>query len=277
MGTHPIFESEFDCLTDNMTVFDDAVNGYAELSKEFKGKSPNLEKCGSVLEKLKICLVKLSFLPNEKGTHTKELVLARDIIEMGALYSIASRDIPAFSRYIAQLKSYYFDYKNLPKSYFRSQLLGLNLLCLLAQNKVSEFHTEIERLEPGEIHDDIYIKHPIQIEQYLMEGNYNKLFLAQSNIPSESYSYFIEILLETIRAEIGSCLEKAYANISVAEAQRMLYFKSAKDLQSYGASRKWTLNRNEIHFPKEADGDSIPSKDVTRMMLGYACELEMII
>ena len=102
-----------------------------------------MEKCGSVLEKLKICLVKLSFLPNEKGTHTKvhlqcftsitshfnqELVLARDIIEMGALYSIASRDIPAFSRYIAQLKSYYFDYKNLPKSYFRSQLLGLNLL-----------------------------------------------------------------------------------------------------------------------------------------------------
>ena len=58
----------------------------------------------------------------------KELVLARDIIEMGALYSIASRDIPAFSRYIAQLKSYYFDYQNLPKSDFRSQLLGLNLL-----------------------------------------------------------------------------------------------------------------------------------------------------
>ena len=29
-----------------MTVFDEAVQGYAELSKEFKGKSPNLEKCG---------------------------------------------------------------------------------------------------------------------------------------------------------------------------------------------------------------------------------------
>ena len=126
-----------------MTVFDDAVNGYAELSKEFKGKSPNLKRCGEVLNQLKICLVQLSFLPNDKEAHTKvgkftstsnsnyffqELVLARDIIEMGALYSIASRDIPSFSRYIAQLKSYYFDYQNLPKSYFRSQLLGLNLL-----------------------------------------------------------------------------------------------------------------------------------------------------
>ena len=113
---------------------------------------------------------------------------------------------------------------------------------------MSEFHTEIERLDPSEIHGDVYIKHPIQIEQYLMEGNYNKvsllciesffalktffkLFLAQTNIPSESYSYFIEILLETIRAEIGSCLEKAYATISINEAQRMLHFKSLKDLQ----------------------------------------------
>ena len=58
-----------------MTVFDEAVNGYAELSKEFKGKSPNLEKCGSVLEKLKVCLVKLSFLPNDKGANTKVIFL----------------------------------------------------------------------------------------------------------------------------------------------------------------------------------------------------------
>ena len=54
-----------------MTVFDDAVNGYAELSKEFKGKSPNLKRCGEVLNQLKICLVQLSFLPNDKEAHTK--------------------------------------------------------------------------------------------------------------------------------------------------------------------------------------------------------------
>ena len=122
----------------------------------------------------------------------------------------------------------------------------------MAQNKVSEFHTEIERLDPAEIHSDIYIKHPIQIEQFLMEGNYNKvttdfdtltlilklsetltfqLFLAQSNIPSESYGYFIEILIDTVRSEIGSCLEKAYKTIAISEAQRLLHFKSVKELQ----------------------------------------------
>ena len=46
---------------------------------------------------------------------------------------------------------------------------------LLAQNQVADFHTEIERLDHEEIQNDPYIKHPIQIEQYLMEGNYNKV------------------------------------------------------------------------------------------------------
>jgi len=35
--------------------------------------------------------------------------------------------------------------------------------------------------------------------QYLMEGSYNKVFLAKGNIPAESYNFFIDILLDTIR------------------------------------------------------------------------------
>ena len=35
--------------------------------------------------------------------------------------------------------------------------------------------------------------------QYLMEGSYNKVFLAKGNIPAESYAFFIDILLDTVR------------------------------------------------------------------------------
>ena len=48
---------------------------------------------------------------------------------------------------------------------------------LLAQNQVSDFHSEIERLTYDEMQNDLYIKHPIKIEQYLMEGNYNKVLI----------------------------------------------------------------------------------------------------
>lgn len=41
----------------------------------------------------------------------KELVVARDVLEIAVKYSVATKDIAAFERYISQLKCYYFDYK----------------------------------------------------------------------------------------------------------------------------------------------------------------------
>lgn len=38
-------------------------------------------------------------------------MLARDVLEIGVEYSIAVRDIPAYERYMSQLKCYYYDYK----------------------------------------------------------------------------------------------------------------------------------------------------------------------
>lgn len=37
-----------------------------------------------------------------------------------------------------------------------------------------------------------------------MEGSYNKVFLAKGNIPAESYTFFIDILLDTIRCVWGA-------------------------------------------------------------------------
>lgn len=45
------------------------------------------------------------------------------------------------------------------------QLLGLNLLFLLSQNRVSEFHTELERLSARDIQTNVYIRHPVSLEQ----------------------------------------------------------------------------------------------------------------
>ena len=43
-----------------------------------------------------------------------------DVLEMGALFSVSAKDIPAFERYMAQLKSYYLDFR-----YYTSFLLIL--------------------------------------------------------------------------------------------------------------------------------------------------------
>ncbi|GCC18017.1 hypothetical protein chiPu_0021615 [Chiloscyllium punctatum] len=91
----------------------------------------------------------------------------------------------------------------LPESAYKHQLLGLNLLFLLSQNRVAEFHTELERLPARDIQTNVYIKHPVSLEQVRVvgvAGVYNKVFLAKGNIPAESYTFFIDILLDTIRS-----------------------------------------------------------------------------
>jgi len=44
----------------------------------------------------------------------------------------------------------------------------LNCICCLVQ--------ELELLSLEDIQTNVYIKHPVQIEQYLMEGSYNKVY-----------------------------------------------------------------------------------------------------
>lgn len=128
------------------------------------------------------------FLPTSNTKASKEeLLIARDVLEIGAQWSVAQGDIPSFERYMSQLKCYYYDYNSeIPESAFKYQLLGLNLLFLLSQNRVAEFHTELE-LIPVEKLQDIYIRHPLSLEQYLMEGSYNKVRPKYNTIHNNPY------------------------------------------------------------------------------------------
>ncbi|XP_005097023.1 26S proteasome non-ATPase regulatory subunit 8 [Aplysia californica] len=258
------------------------VGVYQNLKRVWDTKPPNLDKAGELLSKLKLALTSVAFLPTTESTVSKqELLIARDILEIGAQWAIAKKDIPGFERYMAQLKCYYMDYKDdLPESTFKYQLLGLNLLCLLSQNRLAEFHTELERLPVKEIQSNIYIKHPVSMEQYLMEGSYNKVFLARGNVPAENYNFFIDILLNTIRDEIAGCIEKAYNQIGLSEAARMLFFESQKPMKDYAAKRNWNVRKdNFFYFTQEAKNmdRAIPARLLAEQNIVYARELEMIV
>lgn len=93
------------------------VTLYNQLLQEWNKRPPNLQKCGGLLAQLKISLTLMDFLPTSEaapsdlGKLKQDLAVARDVLEIGALWSVFSKDVPSFERYMAQLKSYYFDYK----------------------------------------------------------------------------------------------------------------------------------------------------------------------
>lgn len=192
---------------------EEATQVYERLEKAWNSR--DIDTVGQLLTRMKLLLLNLAFLPTGKESHVdvRELILARNTLEIGALWSIEARDIPSFERYLAQVKCYYFDYNSeLPDSAYKYHVLGLNLLSLLAQNRLAEFHTEMELLTVEE-QKYLYIKHPISLEQFLMEGSYHKVFLSKGNVPAQNYNFFIDILIDTIKEEIASCAEKAYSQV----------------------------------------------------------------
>lgn len=45
---------------------------------------------------------------------------AGDILEMGALWSIRTKDVPSFDRYFSQLETFYVDYEYVPRPVIQS-------------------------------------------------------------------------------------------------------------------------------------------------------------
>lgn len=104
-----------------------------------KGATKNVKHIDGLLENLKLTLSQISF---QKGAFDPNLLIhCRDVLEIGAFFSIETQRIDSFERYFSQLKVYYFDYKDVPESANKYQLIGLNLLRLLSQNRLAEFHT----------------------------------------------------------------------------------------------------------------------------------------
>ena len=117
-----------------------------------------------------------------------------------------------------------------------------------------------------------------------MEGSYNKVFLAKSQVPSPYYTFFIDVLLDTIRIEVASCLETAFDNIAVVDAVRLLFLSDLlNELKKFLSTRHWVLSADGriISFPQSKDMNpltaKVASQQIASQIIEYAVELEKIV
>jgi 26S proteasome regulatory subunit N12 len=208
----------------------------------------------------------------------QEVLLVRETLEYATLLAAKTKDLSSFERHVNQVKSYY-GRSDVDRSSREYLILGLNLLRLLAENRIGEFHTELE-LIPVKEHNNMYIKQPIDMELYLMEGSYNKLRAARDKVPAQEYLVFMDILMETVRKEIADCAEKAYKQLKVTAAQKLLFLDSDSAVTNYALSRGWTVSGNYIQFGG-TDGkehtNAESANEVIARTLTYAKEMERII
>lgn len=183
-------------------------------------KSPTLpyQDASSLLSKSKILLLQSNSLTPSPQFPSALLPIAREILELGALHAIRSRDAPAFIRYVDQLQPFY----SLPPGHpaavsgsavaERNKITGLYLLLLLSQSRYSEFHSELEALVTREgggstvdVEGDRYLGYPIRLERWLMEGSYDRVWKAmkKGEVPCEEYGVFSEVCLSLFPLQVS--------------------------------------------------------------------------
>ncbi|KAF5729764.1 26S proteasome non-ATPase regulatory subunit RPN12A [Tripterygium wilfordii] len=266
---------------------DPKLTEVSQLFERFKAAlvRNDFDTCANLLSQLKVLLTGFRSLPplfEDTPNAIHELTLARDIYEHAVILSVKTEDQDAFERDFFQLKPYYTDASGrLPQSPQEYIILGLNLLRLLVQNRIAEFHTELELLSSTALENPC-IKHAVELEQSFMEGAYNRVLSARQTAPHESFVYFMDLLAKTVRDEIGGCSEKAYDYLSISDARQMLLFSSDKELADYIKEDhpEWEIKDGCVFFQKAketAPCKEIPSLQLINQTLSYARELERIV
>ncbi|CAL5437817.1 unnamed protein product [Camellia sinensis] len=292
---------------------DPKLTEVSQLFERFKAAfiRNDFDTCSKLLSQLKVLLTEFRSLPplfEETPNAVHELTLARDIYEHAVVLSVKIEDQDAFERDFFQLKPYYTDaHGRLPPSPQEYPILGLNLLRLLVQNRIAEFHTELELLSASAMENNC-IKHAVELEQSFMEGAYNRVLSARQTVPHETYVYFMDLLAKTVSAErsltlvvsyfvhsnsssmstlesvdeIAGCSEKAYDSLSINDAWKILLFSSDKELFEYvkEAHHDWEIKNGFVIFQKAKESapcKEIPSLQLINQTLSYARELERIV
>ncbi|KAK0553075.1 regulatory particle non-ATPase [Tilletia horrida] len=267
---------------------------YNELQRLFTSASSpaELTPAGVQLAKLKIELTKAGLLipstAQRSSYNQDDLLLARHVLETGAFYSIRVKDVKGFDRYMDLLKTFYSDFSSvLPGSENHHALLGLSLLRLLASNQISSFHTALETLPPDVVQNSPYVQHPVNLERWLMEGSYSKVWSARQETPRVEYQFFVDQLMGTIRHEIASCEEKAYESLPLADAATLLFFENMNEVLSFANERGWNVepSTQTVKFTNKLDAsrvgigarDSAAKKETIKLNLHFAKELESIV
>ncbi|KAK8941797.1 26S proteasome non-ATPase regulatory subunit RPN12A [Platanthera guangdongensis] len=245
----------------------------------------DFDHCKKLLSQLKVLLTRFPSLPptfEKTPNAVQELLIAREIYEHAVVLSVKTENQDAFERDFFQLKPFYTDTCGLiPPSPEEYPILGLNLLRLLVQNRISEFHRELELL-PAAALENPCIRHAVELEQSFMEGAYNRVLSARQTVQPETYVYFMDLLAKTVRDEIAGCSEKAYDSLSVADAKKIMMFSSDQELSTYIDEEhpEWEIKNGFVYFQKAKEAQpwkEIPSMQLINQTLSYARELERIV
>merc|ERR1711998_512142 len=250
--------------------------GLADLAKmKSELAAGNTTGANDTLAQLKI---KIAVMPAAERMTPAALTEEREVYECAVLLSAQSKDTAEFERHMALLTPYYSDFGALlAPSENHFPILGLNLLRLLAQNRIADFHSQLETMSPEAL-SSTPVQFPVLLEQNMMEGSYTKVLEMRNDLPLPSYGVFMDMLKDAVREEVASVSEKAYKSLPKAYCMKVLMMTDDGELADYAESRGWEIKDSSVLFDIGSEQKKeVPAMETISEMLFYAKELERIV
>lgn len=261
-----------------------AQSNVLDLLAKFKEnvRKGDISSANDDLQKLKFVLIGYESLPPilaDTPDTLKERVLARETYEYAVILSLKQGNKELFQKYFSSLKPFYMGSRVTSAGAMHYEMIGLNLCFLLTENRLADFHTELELLTEQEQTQPV-IDFCIQLQNYLMIGAYDQVLRSAQHSPVEYYKFFLTSLLETVRLSIGECLEASYQYLTLESATKILMFTTTYETEAFITSKlnTWKIDNDVIQF-KVADlkSEELNSTKLIGQCLSYASELERIV
>jgi len=254
----------------------DGAKLFADLEAQFAAKS--FADATQTVTNLKLLLLTLQ---SASDAGEDAMLLGQRTLEVAVLLCVHASDTAGFQRNMSQLKAYYSSPALAARSEKRQMILGLHLLFLIVENRLAEFHSELELMAPAD-RTSREVAFSVSLEQYLMVGTYNNVLAAKEQMPApEHFGHLMGPLLDTVRDTIAECAESAYDSLALDAAREMMMFDDDAALRAFLASAHpdWNIENGRIVFKNRAQPKSnqIPSLRLIGENLTYATELERII
>lgn len=223
--------------------------------------------------------VKLALLTQPLDNN--DLAHAISALEIGVLLAVQAEDLDLFGRTVALIQPYYYSTDGKTRTIStprRLLVIGLYLMHLLVENRLSEFHSQLELLSEEEASNP-FISFPVGLERQLMVGIYDEILAVTA--PDPSYQIFLDLTVQTVRDAIADCMEVSYKSLTTKQAADMMKFDTTQELLEYVQESRddWILQDDILTFQPVASSGAqdIPSMEWIEQSLTYATEMERIV
>ena len=105
--------------------------------------------------------------------------------------------------------------------------VALRLLTLLTQNSLAAFHTTLESLDLKLIESDNNIKQVISMEQFFIEGRYNKVLECFNKLDLPHSSELLPQLKNSITDAVADTIQVAYESLAIPYITQILMIDAA--------------------------------------------------